>query len=141
MEITRKRTRESLEQILCEACPTCQGRGTVKTIQTVCYEILREILREDRQYKAQSYTIVAAPAVVELLLDEEANSLADLQEFIDRPISLRADPLFSQQNTISHSHDRASNQKALAQSKTGTQSAVTARCVVLVFLGQPGGIF
>ncbi len=97
VEITRKRTRESLEQILCEACPTCQGRGTVKTIQTVCYEILREILREDRQYKAQSYTIVAAPAVVELLLDEEASSLADLQEFIDRPISLRADPLFSQQ--------------------------------------------
>jgi ribonuclease G len=63
----------------------------------VCYEILREILREDRQYKAQSYTIVAAPPVVELLLDEEASSLADLQEFIDRPISLRADPLFSQQ--------------------------------------------
>ncbi|RBP53249.1 ribonuclease G [Arenicella xantha] len=98
VEITRKRTRESLEQILCEACPTCEGRGTVKTIQTVCYEILREILREDRQYKAQAYTIVAAPRVVELLLDEEASSLADLQEFIDRPISLQADPLLSQQD-------------------------------------------
>jgi len=97
VEITRKRTRESLEQVMCEACPVCHGRGTVKTVQTVCYEILREILREDRQFKAHAYTIVAAPAVVDLLLDEEASSLADLQDFIDRPISLRADPLYQQQ--------------------------------------------
>lgn len=98
VEITRKRTRESLEQVLCEPCPTCQGRGTVKTVQTVCYQILREVLREDRQYKARAYTIVAAPAVIDLLLDEEASSLADLQEFIDRPISLQADPLMLQQD-------------------------------------------
>jgi ribonuclease G len=97
VEITRKRTRESLEQVMCEACPVCNGRGTIKTIQTVCYEILREILREDRQYKAQAYTIVAAQQVVDLLLDEEANSVADLQEFIDRPISIKADPYYQQQ--------------------------------------------
>jgi len=97
VEITRKRTRESLEQVMCETCPVCNGRGTIKTIQTVCYEILREILREDRQYKAQAYTIVAAQQVVDLLLDEEANSVADLQEFIDRPISIKADPYYQQQ--------------------------------------------
>jgi len=97
VEITRKRTRESLEQVMSEACPVCNGRGTIKTIQTVCYEILREILREDRQYKAQAYTIVAAQKVVDLMLDEEASSLADLQEFIDRPISLKADPYYQQQ--------------------------------------------
>lgn len=97
VEITRKRTRESLQQVMCESCPTCSGRGSIKTIQTVCYEILREILREDRQYKAQAYTIVAAQKVVDLLLDEEASSLADLQEFIDRPISLQADPFYDQQ--------------------------------------------
>ncbi len=96
VEITRKRTRESLEQILCETCPSCEGRGSIKTVQTVCYEILREVLREDRQYKAQTYTIVAAQSVVDLLLDEEASSLADLQEFIDRPISLQADPFYTQ---------------------------------------------
>jgi len=96
VEITRKRTRESLEQILCEICPHCQGRGSIKTVQTVCYEILREVLREDRQFKAQAYTIVAAQSVVDLLLDEEASSLADLQEFIDRPISLQADPFYTQ---------------------------------------------
>ncbi|MFT6408296.1 MAG: ribonuclease G, partial [Arenicella sp.] len=97
VEITRKRTRESLEQVMCETCPVCNGRGTIKTIQTVCYEILREILREDRQYKAQAYTIVAAQKVVDLLLDEEASSLADLQEFIDRPISIKADSYYQQQ--------------------------------------------
>lgn len=97
VEITRKRTRESLEQVMCETCPICNGRGTVKTIQTICYEILREILREDRQYKAQAYTVVAAQKVVDLLLDEEASSVADLQEFIDRPISIQADPYYQQQ--------------------------------------------
>ena len=98
VEITRKRTRESLEHMLCETCPVCEGRGMVKTVQTVCYEILREVLREDRQFKAQSYTIVASQPVVDLLLDEEASSLADLQEFIDRPISLQVDPHFLQQD-------------------------------------------
>jgi len=98
VEVTRKRTRESLEHTLCETCPTCSGRGMVKTVQTVCYEILREILREDRQFKAQAYTIVASIEVVDLLLDEEASSLADLQEFIDRPISLQPDSHFQQQD-------------------------------------------
>ena len=97
VEITRKRTRESLEQLMSETCAVCDGRGTVKTVQTVCYEILREVLREARQFKAQAYTIVAAPQVIDLLLDEEASSLADLQEFIERPISLRVDPLYQQQ--------------------------------------------
>ena len=97
VEITRKRTWESLEQLMCEPCVVCDGRGMVKTIETVCYEILREILREDRQYKARAYTIVASPSVIDLLLDEEANSLADLQEFIQRPINLQVDQLYHQQ--------------------------------------------
>ena len=94
VEITRKRTRESLEEVMCEPCQVCQGRGVVKSIETVCYEILREVIREDRQFKARGYTIVASTKVVDLLLDEEASSLADLQEFIDRPISLQADSYY-----------------------------------------------
>jgi len=97
VEITRKRTRESLEEVMCEPCSVCHGRGVVKSMQTVCYEIMREIMREDRQFKAQAYTIVAASQVIDLFLGEEASSLADLQDFIDRPISLRVDPYYSQQ--------------------------------------------
>ena len=97
VEITRKRTWESLEQMMCEPCKVCDGRGVVKTVQTVCYEILREVVRENRQYQASSYTIVASPDIIELLLDDEASSLADLQEFIKRPISLQVDALFNQQ--------------------------------------------
>ena len=97
VEITRKRTRESLEQVMSEPCHVCRGRGTIKTIQTVCYEILRELLSEDHRYKAHSYTIVAAPAVIDLMLDEEASSLAELQDFIDRPIALQSDPHYQQQ--------------------------------------------
>lgn len=97
VEITRKRTWESLEQQMCEPCAVCDGRGMVKTVQTVCYEILREVLREDRQFKARGYTIIAATAVIDLLLDEEASSLADLQEFMQRPINLQVDPFYHQQ--------------------------------------------
>lgn len=97
VEITRKRTWESLEQQMCEPCQVCDGRGMVKTIHTVCYEILREVLREDRQFKARGYTIIAATEVIDLLLDEEANSLADLQEFMQRPISLQVEQLYHQQ--------------------------------------------
>jgi ribonuclease G len=97
VELTRKRTRESLEHVLCEPCPTCQGRGMIKTAQTVCYEIFREILREARQYGAEEYVVLASQAVVDLLLDEEAASLMKLQEFIGKTIRLKVEPLYSQE--------------------------------------------
>lgn len=97
VELTRKRTRESLERVLCQPCPVCQGRGTVKTPHTVCYEIFREILREARQFGADEYLVVASQAVVDLLLDEEAGSLLKLQEFIGRPIQLKVEPLYHQE--------------------------------------------
>ena len=92
LELTRKRTRESLSRMLCEPCPTCQGRGQVKTARTVCYDILREILREARQFSAREFRVVAAADVVEMLLDEESAHLAGLSDFIGRPISLTAEP-------------------------------------------------
>ena len=95
VEMTRKRTRESLAHVLCEACPTCQGRGEVKTAQTVCYEILREILREDRQFNAREYRILAAQTVIDLFLDEESQSLAMLGDFIGKPISLQVESQYS----------------------------------------------
>jgi ribonuclease G len=97
VEITRKRTRDSLETLLCEPCPVCDGRGKVKTVKTVCYEILREVVREYRQFKAEGYRIIASQAVVDQFLDEEADSLADLQEFIQRPVSLLPEDSYLQE--------------------------------------------
>jgi ribonuclease G len=92
VEMTRKRTRESLAHMLCEPCPTCQGRGQVKTARSVCYDILREILREARQFAPKEFRVLASATVVEMLLDEESVHLAGLSEFIGKPISLSAEP-------------------------------------------------
>jgi ribonuclease G len=97
VEITRKRTRENLERLLCEPCPTCSGRGTVKTAQTVCYEIFREILREARQFGTDKYLVLASQVVIDMLLDEEADSLGNLQEFIGKTIHLQVESLYQQE--------------------------------------------
>jgi ribonuclease G len=97
VEMTRKRTRESLEHILCESCPTCGGRGTLMTAETVCYEIFREILREARQFEAQQLLVLASQAVVDLLVDEESTSLAELEEFIGKPIKLQVESDYTQE--------------------------------------------
>jgi ribonuclease G len=91
VEMTRKRTRESLAHLLCEPCPTCEGRGQVKTARSVCYDILREILREARNFDPKEFRVIASPAVVEMLLDEESVHLAGLSEFVGKPISLAAE--------------------------------------------------
>ena len=97
VEMTRKRTRESLAHVLCEPCPMCQGRGEVKTAQTVCYEVLREILRSARQFDAKEYRILASQEVIDLFLDEESQSMAQLGDFIGKPISLQVETQYSQE--------------------------------------------
>lgn len=95
VEMTRKRTRDSLSRLLCEPCHTCQGRGQVLTARTVCYNILREIMRDARQFDAKEFRVIASPTVIEMLLDEENQHLAGLIEFIGKPISLGADTAMS----------------------------------------------
>ena len=97
VEMTRKRTRESLAHILCEPCPTCQGRGQIKTAQTVCYDALREIMREARQFDAREYRIIASQSVIDLFLEDESASLAQLGDFIGKPISLQVETSYSQE--------------------------------------------
>ena len=97
VEMTRKRTRESLEHVLCGTCPTCEGRGTIKTAETVCYEIFREILREARQFDARELLVLAAQDVVDLLVDEESGSLAELEGFIKIPIRFQVEALYTQE--------------------------------------------
>lgn len=97
LEMTRKRTRESLAHMLCEPCPSCQGKGIVKTARSVAYDILREILREARQFNPREFRVVAAPQVIELLLDEESQHLAGLSDFIGKPISLQSETSMGQE--------------------------------------------
>ncbi len=97
IEMTRKRTRESLAHVLCEPCATCSRRGEIKTAQTVCYEILRELLREARQFDAREFRILASQPVIDLFLDEESQSLAQLGDFIGKPISLQVETQYSQE--------------------------------------------
>jgi ribonuclease G len=97
VEMTRKRTRESLAHVLCESCPTCQGRGEIRTAQTICYEILRELLRESRQFEANEFRILASQQVIDLFLDEESQSLAQLGDFIAKPISLQVEESYTQE--------------------------------------------
>ncbi|EXJ12711.1 MULTISPECIES: ribonuclease G [Nitrincola] len=94
VEMTRKRTRESLEQVLCEPCPMCQGRGTVKTPETVSYEIFREILRQHRAYDTDSYLVLAATSVVHYLMDEASDHVAELESFIGKTIRFQVEPLY-----------------------------------------------
>jgi len=97
LEMTRKRTRESLAHMLCEPCPSCEGKGIVKTARSVAYDILREILREARQFNPSEFRVVAAPQVIELLLDEESQHLAGLSDFIGKPISLQSEASLGQE--------------------------------------------
>ena len=97
VEMTRKRTRESLAHVLCEPCPVCQGRGELKTAQTVCYQVMRELLREARQFSAREFRILASQPVIDLFLDEESQSLAMLSDFIGKPVSLQVETLYNQE--------------------------------------------
>ena len=97
VEMTRKRTRESLAHILCEECPICGGRGEVKTARTVCYEILRELLREARQFNAREFRVLGSVSVIDIFLDEESQGLAMLSDFIGKPISVQAEPSYAQE--------------------------------------------
>ena len=97
VEMTRKRTRESLAHMLCEPCPVCAGKGIVKTARSVAYDIFREILREARQFNPKEFRVVASPKVIELFLDEESQHLAGLSEFIGKPVSLQSESAMGQE--------------------------------------------
>jgi ribonuclease G len=97
VQMTRKRTRESLEHVLCETCPVCAGRGTIKSAETVCYELFRELIREARQFDAGELLVLAAQEVVDRLLDEQSTSLAELETFIGKPIRLQVEALYTQE--------------------------------------------
>jgi ribonuclease G len=97
VEMTRKRTTDSLERQLCEPCPACSGRGTLKTAETVTYEIFREITRAVRQFNARKLLVMAHPSVVNRILEEESTAVAELEEFISKSIRFQAEEHYSQE--------------------------------------------
>ncbi len=97
VEVTRKRTRESLANVLCEPCPACHGKGIVKTPRTIAYDILRELLREAKQFNPREFRILASQLVIDLFLEEESQHLAMLGDFIGKPISLQVESSYHQE--------------------------------------------
>lgn len=97
VEMTRKRTQESLEHVLCETCSVCHGRGSIKTAETVSYEIFREIMRAARAYDAKSFLVLASSEVVDRMLDEESSTVAELEDFIGKSIKFQVESLYTQE--------------------------------------------
>lgn len=97
VEMTRKRTRESLGQVMCEPCPVCSGRGTLKSSETVCYELFREVLRYARAYDNKQFLVLASQVVIDRLLDEESANVADLEEFIGCTIQFQVETVYHQE--------------------------------------------
>lgn len=97
VQLTRKRTRESLEHVLCDTCQTCSGRGTIKTAETVCYEIFREILREVRQFESKKLSVVASQTVIDMLIADLSSDIAETELLIGGPISLQVEAMYSQE--------------------------------------------
>jgi len=97
IEMTRKRTQESLEHIFCSACEQCNGRGYVKTVETVCYEVLREVLRVNRAYDVDRFMVYASPSVAESLLGDESHSLGELILFMSKEVEIHTEPLYGQE--------------------------------------------
>ncbi len=97
VEMTRKRTRDSLTHQLCEPCPTCDSRGQIQTPQTVCYNIMREILREAKQFNPKEFRLIASQYVIDLFLEEESQYLATLGDFIGKPVTLEVDNRYTQE--------------------------------------------
>jgi len=97
VEMTRKRTTESLERRLCIPCPNCSGRGTIKSTETVCLEIFREIMRSSRQFEASKLMVLASSKVVERILDEHSAMVAELEELIGKSIRFQQEDQYDQE--------------------------------------------
>ncbi|ROR06109.1 ribonuclease G [Erwinia sp. JUb26] len=97
VEMTRKRTRESIEHVLCQDCPVCKGRGTLKTVETVCYEIMREIVRVHHAYDSDRFLVYASPAVGEALKSDESHALAEVEIFVGKQVKVQIEPLYTQE--------------------------------------------
>lgn len=98
VQLTRKRTRESLERILCVSCPICQQRGTIKSLETMHYEILRELQQTARHFSWPGFLIVAAPPLIDYLCGGPVNRLQEIELELGRPVKLQVESTYSQEH-------------------------------------------
>jgi ribonuclease G len=92
IEMTRKRTKESIGQVLCEPCFYCEGEGHLKSKQTVCYEVLRELERQKGDFFGREVLVMAHPSVAAMFYDEERAALERVEERMHAVITVKADP-------------------------------------------------
>ncbi len=97
VQMTRKRTRESLEHILCEPCSLCHRRGSIKSTVTICYEIFRELHRMADSYPWSGFLVLASQKVIDYVLEEESILLADLEAKLAKPIKLQIESTYQQE--------------------------------------------
>jgi ribonuclease G len=97
IEMTRKRTTESLGHVMCEPCPVCSGRGVLKSVETVCLEVFRDIMRSSRQFEASRLLVVASTAVVEKILDDQSTIVAEIEEVIGKSIRFQSEDQYTQE--------------------------------------------
>jgi ribonuclease G len=83
--------------MLCVECSVCGGRGVVKSVETICYEIFREIMRDSRDHENDTLVVLASRAVVDCMLGAESASVADLEAAVGNTISFRVEPEFTQE--------------------------------------------
>jgi ribonuclease G len=95
--MTRKRTRESIGHILCEECPACKGRGMVKSVETVCNEILRDIVRVYKAHHSEYFLVYASAAVANALTNDESHALAEVEVFVGKHVEVKVEPLYIQE--------------------------------------------
>ncbi|MFP3869568.1 MAG: ribonuclease E/G [Syntrophobacteria bacterium] len=94
IEMTRKRTKECINRVLCEPCFYCEGEGYLKSKVTMCYEIFREIERDHEALCGRSVMVSAHPEVAQLLYDEERHRLEALERKLRARVTVRAEQNF-----------------------------------------------
>lgn len=98
VELSRKRIRESLKHQLCEDCHVCGGKGSVKSTETICLEIYREVIKAHQAFSANGYLVLCHESIVNRMLEEEPILLESLENIVGRPIKFQAEQLYHQEN-------------------------------------------
>jgi ribonuclease G len=90
VEMTRKRTREDLRRLLTNTCPYCEGKGYLKSPETISYEIFREICREMVNIRGKQVEVLCHPSVASVLYDEERAQVEALEQRFGKRIVIKS---------------------------------------------------